>query len=347
MMIDYKTLVIARERDVFNGNLSSELCLAHSAYQKGHKVSFMLPEDFYIKDNSLHGITRRPNAEIIRSLDDFVDLLGNERHTLTEAKPLRDYDNILFRVAFKNQEEMTTMQNALGYLASLRTTNPEIAMINDPSGIILAGSKIYETLVFGELLPRTQVTKDASRLKKVMDEARTEGVKLVGKPLDGMGGASVIPLPWESHSTFAELLVQPLGSDHPIPSIIQEEVKGIDRRLFVLGGEIIGGYGRIPKEGDFRANLSTGGILKQYTPQEVDYELVAKMKDSLERDGLHFVGIDVIGPEKEGTLDNTKLIEINVRCPGGIAELDKIQARELSDRVISSMEELSDNLRLG
>ena len=343
-MADYKTLLLARDRDISNGKVNSEMHLAYAAYKRVHKVSFMLPEDFYVKDSALHGITRRPNAEVINSIEDFTSYMGGKGRAIEEPLPLKEFDTMFFRVAFRNATEMGSMDTALRYLATLKAKHPEIAMVNEPQGIFMAGPKSYEALIYGDIIPRTQVTKDSSRLKTVMDEAKDDGIKLVGKPLDGMGGSSVIPLPWTAHRTYAELLVRPLGSDIPIPAIIQERVEGMDRRLFVLDGELLGGYARLAPEGDFRANETAGGEQRPYALQDVDHEIVRRMKESLVRDGLHFVGIDVMGPEEEGNLENTKLIEVNVRCPSGIINLESRVSEDVSDRIVSFAEDLSRRL---
>tara|TARA_Y100000310_G_scaffold337122_1_gene423367 strand:- start:6261 stop:7316 length:1056 start_codon:yes stop_codon:yes gene_type:complete len=338
---NYKTLIIARPRDVSDGEATTEINLAYAAHLRDHSVSMMYPEDFYIKDNKLSGITRRPNAERINSIESYAEYMSNENHTISQPVPLESFDTIFSRVVYKSLEEKDSFNNMLTYLATLQTLHPNIAILNDPVGIMKAGPKIYDTLMFSENIPRTQVTKDPERLRKIMAKANMNKVKLVGKPTDGMGGASIMPIPGSSYATYAELLVRPLGSDKYIPTIIQDIVEGVDRRIFLLNGNIIGGYKRVPAEEDFRANFSTGGTIEPYNIQDVDIEIAGNIKDKIVKDGLYFCGLDIIGPEENGTPENTKILELNVRCPAGIKNLETIVREEASSDIIKFSERLS------
>ena len=73
--------------------------------------------------------------------------------------------------------------------------------------------------------------------------------------------------------------------------------------------------------------------IEDYKLQKVDRDIVSKIKDDINRDGLYFCGLDIMGPEENATLDNTKILELNVRCPSGIAYLDH-GLRELSSSKI-------------
>jgi glutathione synthase len=62
---------------------------------------------------------------------------------------------------------------------------------------------------------------------------------------------------------------------------------------------------------------------------ERDKEICRAIKDRLIKDGLYFVGIDVIGD---------KLVEINCVSPGGIPRINKLDGVKLEVNVIDFVE---------
>jgi glutathione synthase len=331
----HKILHVVRDRNLKDPSSSTELNLIYAAYAEGNSVSILDPQGFYVKKNKLYGITKRPNAEKINSLETYAGYLENEKYTLFEPTPLDSFDIVFSRVAFRDNgpEEKRSFDTTLNYLSILKTLNPKIVFMNDPDGIIKSGSKLYDTLMFEELMPETHITKDPNRLRKIIREANAKGIGLIGKPTDGMGGSSVMPLPKKNYGIFADLLIQ-----HYENAIIQHRVEGVDRRLFLLDGEILAAYKKIPAEGDSRANVTVGATIEDYKLQKVDRDIVSKIKDDINRDGLYFCGLDIMGPEENATLDNTKILELNVRCPSGIAYLDHGLRELASSKIIKSAE---------
>ena len=64
-------------------------------------------------------------------------------------------------------------------------------MLNVPRGLREANEKLY-ALNFPEVIPESLVTSDIARLKDFLDEL---GGEMIVKPLDGAGGAGVLPRP--------------------------------------------------------------------------------------------------------------------------------------------------------
>src|SRR6185295_19416771 len=63
-------------------------------------------------------------------------------------------------------------------------------LVNDPRGLRDANEKLY-AMNFAEFIPPTIVTREASRLRRYMDEL---GGDAIVKPLDGSGGRGVFHL---------------------------------------------------------------------------------------------------------------------------------------------------------
>ncbi len=76
--------------------------------------------------------------------------------------------------------------------------------------------------------------------------------------------------------------------------LFQEYIKassGRDIRMQVVGKEVVASMYRYSVTGDFRANISNGGHMKPYTPNQQEISLALEVTDAL---GLDFAGIDIL-----------------------------------------------------
>lgn len=91
----------------------------------------------------------------------------------------------------------------------------------------------------------------------------------------------------------------------PVPMLLQEfvgERAGEDIRIYVVGGRAIAAMRRY-NPGDFRANVSSGGLAEAYVPTPVEEALALAAAKAL---GLDFAGVDLLrGP------DGPLLCEVN------------------------------------
>jgi glutathione synthase len=103
-----------------------------------------------------------------------------------------------------------------------------------------------------------------------------------------------------------------------------------DVRVLILNGEIIGAMGRIPSDGDFRANVHAGATVIKHDITERERKICSIIGPRLVRDGLYFVGIDLIGD---------KLVEINCVSPGGIPRINRLNNVRLEKKVVDFVEQ--------
>ncbi len=116
------------------------------------------------------------------------------------------------------------------------------------------------------------------------------------------------------------------------PVMVQEFLPAVvqgDKRIILLEGQPIGAVNRIPSAGELRGNMAAGGTVAQVDLTQRDYEICQAIAPALQRDGLYFVGIDVIGGY---------LTEVNVTSPTGIREIDRLQGVSLGDRIMDWLE---------
>lgn len=114
-----------------------------------------------------------------------------------------------------------------------------------------------------------------------------------------------------------------------LPVMVQEYLpaaKEGDKRIILLNGEPIGAVNRIPTGDEFRGNMATGGRVAAVEITERDRQICQTLAPALRRDGLYFVGIDVIGGY---------LTEVNVTSPTGVREIDRLNGTCLGQQVMA------------
>ena len=101
-------------------------------------------------------------------------------------------------------------------------------------------------------------------------------------------------------------------------------------RIMLLNGKYLGSYRRMPHDNEFRANISAGGSAVAHLMSPMEEHICTLIGDRLVKDGLYFVGIDVIGG---------KLVEINCVSPGGLPRINMLHGLQLEIPVVDFIEE--------
>jgi len=133
--------------------------------------------------------------------------------------------------------------------------NKNPRFINDPGGIKNFTEKICP-IYFNSLMPKTLVTSD----EKIFKETLSKKKILILKTLYNKGGEGVIKVEKndkKSLSKFKELI-----SKYKVPVVIQDFVSKVsdgDKRVILIEGEPVGLINRVPKIGQYKANLHLGG----------------------------------------------------------------------------------------
>ena len=206
-------------------------------------------------------------------------------------------------------------------------------IMNDPRGLRDANEKLY-ALHFAKYMPRTMVTSSEDQIMAFVKEVGGRGVI---KPLDGAGGSGVMMLVPNDKNTRA--IIQTVTGEGSRLAMVQEFLPAVekgDKRVLLLDGEVLGAINRIPRGDDFRSNIHVGGSVEAYELTKEERSMVADMAPRLKRDGLIFVGLDVIGG---------KLTEVNVTSPTGIQQLSQHENRDVALDVISWIERKSHDFR--
>ena len=221
--------------------------------------------------------------------------------------PLSHFDLVLMR----KDPPFNTEYIYATYLLE-RAQEEGVVVLNNPSGLRDANEKMF-TLWFPELIPPTLVTRDMSKLKEFLDQ---QG-EIVVKPPDGMGGRSIFLLRRKDPNINVILeTITRSGSRYILAQQYIPEARLGDKRIILIDGEPIPyALKRVPPRGDFRGNLAVGAKAEGAELTERDFEICEKLKPELQKRGLFFVGIDILGPY---------LSEINVTSPTGVREIDRM-----------------------
>jgi glutathione synthase len=190
----------------------------------------------------------------------------------------------------------------------LERIHPKTMVVNDPKEVRNAPEKIW-VLEFQDLMPATLVTRDVQEILAF----RAKHKDIIVKPLYGNGGAGVFRV--QPNDTNLGSLLEMFQAINREPVMVQHyrtEVRGGDKRIILVDGEVAGAINRVPLEGETRSNMHAGGVPKPTELTARDLEICKRLGPELKRRGLIFTGIDVIGPY---------LTEINVTSPTGIRQV--------------------------
>jgi glutathione synthase len=195
-------------------------------------------------------------------------------------------------------------------------------VLNRPSGVLTANEKLY-ALHFADLMPATLVTHSIASLRAFLDEL---GGEMIVKPLDGRGGEGIFHLHAQDRN-LVSILEQSTAfeSRRVMAQQYLPAVRTGDKRILLVDGEPLGAVLRVPAEGEHRANFHVGGRAARADLDDDDRRIVERLAPSLRRDGLFFVGIDVIGG---------LLTEVNVTSPTGVQEINALEGRELEVEIL-------------
>jgi glutathione synthase len=176
-------------------------------------------------------------------------------------------------------------------------------------------------------MPETLVSADKAQIRAFVERV---GGRAVLKPLDGAGGEGVMALTTGDMNFNA--IIEATTRHGKRMAMAQEFLPAVrtgDKRVLVLDGQPLGAILRVPKQDDMRSNIHVGGSVVQAAIDDEDRRIVATLAPRLRQDGLHFVGLDVIGG---------KLTEVNVTSPTGIQQMTRLDGVNYSAQVIAWIE---------
>jgi glutathione synthase len=299
----------------------TSVALMEAAQARGHQVWVTQMEHLYLVQGQtwafLQPVTLKPVALIEGQ---WIPAPTWYQIGKAVAHPLASMDGVFMRQDPPVTVPYLYATYLLDYIDPQKTR-----VINSPHGLRAANEKMY-ALQFQDAIPETIVSQDKQTILAFVEQ---QGVAVL-KPLGGKAGEGILLL--ESGDRNFNSLIEISTHQGRVPVMVQEYLpaaKDGDKRIILLNGTPIGAVNRVPTGKEFRGNMATGGRSDQTQLTAREHEICQQLAPVLQKDGLIFVGIDVIGD---------RLTEINVTSPTGIREIDRLDNQQLGLQVIQWLE---------
>jgi glutathione synthase len=205
---------------------------------------------------------------------------------------------------------------------------PPTLVVNDPLGLKRFNEKLF-AMRFQQFHPPSLLSRDKLEIVAFVRDLLPG--KVVLKPWDGNGGRGVVVTDGSDRNLPS--LVELLTNEGTLHVIAQAYVPGIakgDKRIILFDGEPVGAILRVPGDQDHRGNIHVGAQVHATSLDARDQAICDAIGPVLRKEGLMFVGIDVI---------DGWLTEINVTSPTGIQEINRLYGKKLEadlvDRVLA------------
>lgn len=268
------------------------------AQGRGFETWWFSPQDVFFDRGVVRAIARHVKVADQRGAH-FVELAQ-------EILDLGHFDVILIR-----QDPPFD----IGYVSNtylLDLVARDTLVLNRPSGVRNIPEKLA-TLAFDDLIAATFVGRNAMAIQAFAAEFE----EVVLKPAFLSGGSGVVRARTGDGDFLArvEAMLAEVGKE---PLVIQEFLPAVtagDKRIMVLGGLAVGALRRVPKAGEFRANIHVGGRAEATEMTARDAEITARVGPLLRAEGIVFAGLDII---------DGRLTEINVTSPTLVRELQRL-----------------------
>jgi glutathione synthase len=292
----------------------STLAMLLAAQQRGFELLYLEQRDLLLRDGVAEGHMRPLTVRA-----DPADW-----YTLGPAvtAPLRVLDCLLMR-----KDPPFDIEYIYSTYILERAEVEGVLVVNRPQGLRDINEKAY-TAWFPQCCAATLITRDMAEMGGFLREHD----KVVVKPLDGMGGRSIFVL--EKADRNARVVFETLTDYGRRFAIAQRYLPEIaesgDARVLLIEGEPVPyALARMPSAEDHRGNLAAGARGVGRPLNERDRWLAGQIGPALARQGMLFVGLDVIGGF---------VTEINVTSPTGIKELDKQFGIHIGELLMDAIE---------
>jgi len=295
--------------------------MMESAQTLGHEVYITQVDKLGVIESKAYGQLRPIKMKpVVQQGDRWIS--ESDWYALGEPvwQPLETMDAVFMRKDPPVTVPYLYVTYILDYVDSQKTQ-----VINSPAGLRAANEKMY-ALQFTKAIPETIVSAD----KQVIRDAVERWGAGVVKPLGGKAGEGILFLEGSDRNFNSIIEVSTQQGKEPV--MVQAYLpaaKDGDKRVILLDGDPIGAVNRVPTGKEFRGNMAVGGRSDQTQLTERDLEICQQVAPALRRDGLIFVGIDIIGGY---------LTEVNVTSPTGIREVDRLDNVRLGNQVIEWVE---------
>lgn len=295
----------------------TSLALMRESLRRGHLVGYATLDDLRLEQGrvwaSIQQVDFPPGQELFRPLP-------RQELALDQA------DIVYMRKDPPVDEEYLHASYILDQLpARVLQVNPARALRNWCEKLI--------PLQFPGMAPPTVMTRSASRLKSFLEQHG----KIVLKPLDDCSGRGILALR-QGDAGNRQAIDQSTGNGQRFvlgQRFLPEIVEG-DKRVLLLGGEILGWVRRLPAAGEFRSNVNAGGSCVPCELTATDRAICERLKPWLQQQRIHLAGVDIVG---------TQVLEVNITSPSCLREMNVLYGWSLERTILDYVENQLGNRR--
>ncbi len=295
----------------------TSVALMEAAQAKGHEVWITAAPLLSVVGGKALALMRRVALIPVQLVDNHwvADPLWYDVDDVVQC-PLESMDAVFMRTDPPVTVPYLYATYILDYIDPAKTK-----VINAPQGLRAANEKMY-ALQFTEAIPETIV----SQSKAVIRDTVEQWGAAVLKPLGGKAGEGILFLQAGDRNLNSMVEISTRQGQEPVMvQTFLPAAKDGDKRIILLDGDPIGAVNRIPTGSEFRGNMAVGGRVAPAEITDRERQICQQLAPTLKRDGLYFVGIDVIGGY---------LTEVNVTSPTGIREIDRLNNVRLGHQVM-------------
>jgi glutathione synthase len=155
-------------------------------------------------------------------------------------------------------------------------------------------------------MPKTIFTQNIDEIKKFFNTNK----RIILKPIHSFSGNDIYLL-----NKFNSKLVNNIINKHNYimcQKYLPKISKG-DKRVFLIDGNVVGAFSRVPKKGSFLSNMSKGAKPTIAKLTKIEKKISKLIGKDLKKEKIFFAGIDFIDQKLNG--------DINVTSPTGLKTL--------------------------
>ena len=247
--------------------------------------------------------------------EDFAfDATGQQFQQNTHPVDLTTVDFVLLRLPRPVDD---------AFLQYLIAALPHVVMINHPAGIIKTSSKAF-LLEVAQWCPPMQLCHTAEAV-----QAFAQKFPIVLKPLREYGGKGIVRVengqvyagkggPPQALEVYLKHIEDAMAGEGYLAMQFLQHVDQGDKRILVVGGQIMGSSLRLPPKGSWLCNVAQGGRSLPAEPDEAELAMIAALAPRLQQEGILMFGMDTL----MGNEGQRVLSEINTLSIGGFPQAE-------------------------
>jgi glutathione synthase len=305
-----KFLFVMDPLETLNLETETSLALMQSLIERGHGVYWVQQGDIALVHDQPMGLVFPVTG---------TDPLQRAEPTWSE---LNLFDAVLVRKDPPFDTEYLQLTLILDHL------DPGVTQFNDVQALRNFNEKMLP-LRWPEFTPPTLITMNTGQLEQFTVEHRS----VVLKPLNDCSGRGISRIDWDERGDFRgqirAALIDDDGKDRFLlaQKFLPAVARG-DKRVYLVGGKVIGAVNRIPRSGSYLANIHQGAQCEYAQLSARETHIIHTIAPFLFEHGIFLAGADFI---------DGYLTELNITSPSAIRQINEVSGEQVQHRIVDAM----------